>query len=126
MAGDEKVLKVWLSEAPFNIIAAQQKQLREQGIYSDGQILDIRGVDIVSSKLLEPNRIPVFVVGARVQEINLYRKTKTGELAAGSAEDIRLSTYAMVITRVPEDIDNPETEGWKILEFIRGGSRSFT
>ncbi|GME91962.1 unnamed protein product [[Candida] boidinii] len=124
--GDEKILKMWLSEAPFNIIAAQQKQLREQGLFSDGRILDVRGVDIVKFKMLEPSNIPVLVIGARVQEINLYRKVKTGELAAGSEEDILLSAYAMVLTRIPEEVDNKETEGWKILEFVRGGSRSFT
>lgn len=124
--GDEKVLKSWLSEAPFNIYAAKQKQLRDQGIFSDGKILDIRGVDIAAYKILEPNNIPVMVIGARVQEINLYRKFKTGELVAGSDEDILLSSYAMVVTRVPEEMDNPETEGWKVLEFVRGGSRQFT
>lgn len=124
--GDEKVLKNWLSEAPFNIYAAKQKQLRDQGIFSDGKILDIRGVDIVTYKMLEPNNIPVMVIGARVQEINLFRKFKTGELVAGSDEDILLSSYAMVVTRVPEEMDNPETEGWKVLEFVRGGSRQFT
>lgn len=124
--GDEEVLKKWLSEAPYNIYAAKQKQLRDQGIFSDGRILDIRGVDISSFKMLEPNNIPVMVIGARVQEINLFRKYKTGELVAGSDEDILLSGYAMVITRVPEEMDNPETEGWKVLEFVRGGSRSFT
>ena len=124
--GDEKVLKSWMSEAPFNIYAAKQKQLRDQGIFSDGKILDIRGVDIAAYKILEPNNIPVMVIGARVQEINLYRKFKTGELVAGSDEDILLSSYAMVVTRVPEEMDNPETEGWKVLEFVRGGSRQFT
>lgn len=124
--GDEKILKNWLSEAPFNIYAAKQKQLRDQGIFSDGKILDIRGVDIVSYKMLEPNNIPVMVIGARVQEINLFRKYKTGELVAGSDEDILLSSYAMVITRIPEEMDNAETEGWRVLEFVRGGSRSFT
>ncbi|KAG7835875.1 hypothetical protein KL941_000827 [Ogataea angusta] len=126
ITGEEKVLKTWLSEAPFNIIAAQQKQLRDQGLISDGRILDVRDVQIVSSRMLEPNQIPVFVVSARVQEVNLYRKAKTGEVVAGTEEDILLSAYALVITRVPEEIDNPETEGWKILEFVRGGSRKFT
>lgn len=124
--GDEAVLKNWFSEAPFNIYAAKQKQLRDQGIFSDGRILDIRGVDIASYKMLEPNNIPVMVIGARVQEINLFRKAKTGELVAGSDEDILMSSYAMVITRVPEEMDNPETEGWKVLEFVRGGSRAYT
>ncbi|ODV86778.1 hypothetical protein CANARDRAFT_27168 [[Candida] arabinofermentans NRRL YB-2248] len=126
ISGDEKVLKMWLSEAPFNIIAAQQKQTKSQGLFSDGRILDVRGVDVLSSKILEANQTPVFVVGARVQEINVYRRAKTGEVVAGTEDDILLSTYALVITRVPEEIDNPETEGWKILEFVRAGTRKYT
>lgn len=124
--GDEKVLKKWLSEAPFNVYAAQQKVFRQQQIFSDGRILDIRNVDIVSAKLLQPQDIPVLVVSCRAQEISLYRKLKTGEIAAGSEDNILMSTYAMVFTRDPEQIDDDETEGWKILEFVRGGSRQFT
>lgn len=124
--GDEKVLKLWLSEAPFNVVAAQQKQFKEQGLFSDGKILDIRGVDVVSSKLLPPNNVPVLVVGCRVQEINLYRKAKTGEVAAGTEENIMMSSYAMVLTRIPEEVDNKETDGWKVVELVRGASRQFT
>ncbi|EJS43309.1 tim44p [Saccharomyces arboricola H-6] len=124
--GDVKVLKKWFSEAPFNVYAAQQKIFKEQDVYADGRILDIRGVEIVSAKLLAPQDIPVLVVGCRAQEINLYRKKKTGEIAAGDEANIMMSSYAMVFTRDPEQVDDDETEGWKILEFVRGGSRQFT
>lgn len=123
--GEEEVLKTWFSEAPFNVYNAQQKIFREQGLFADGKILDIRGVEIVSAKLL-PSNIPVLVVGCRAQEIHLYRKAKTGEIAAGTESNIVMSSYAMVLTRVTEDVDNKETEGWKIMEFVRGGSRQFT
>ncbi|CCE62604.1 hypothetical protein TPHA_0C04530 [Tetrapisispora phaffii CBS 4417] len=124
--GDEVVLKKWFSEAPFNVYAAQQKELRKQQLFTDGRILDIRGVDIVSAKLLAPQDIPVLVVGCRAQELHLYRKVKTGELGAGDESNIMMSSYAMVFTRDPDNIDDDETEGWKILEFVRGGSRQFT
>lgn len=124
--GDEAVLKQWFSEAPYNVYAAQQKQFREQELFADGRILDIRGVEIVSAKLLPPQDIPVLVVGCRAQEIHLYRRAKTGEIAAGAESNILMSSYAMVFTRDPETVDDKETEGWKILEFVRGGSRQFT
>lgn len=124
--GDEKVLKKWFSEAPFNVYSAQQKAFREQQLFPDGRILDIRGVEIVSAKMLPPQDIPVLVVGCRAQEIHLYRKAKTGEVAAGHESNIMMSSYAMVFTRDPEQIDDEETEGWRILEFVRGGSRQFT
>lgn len=122
---DEEALKQWLGEAPFNVWKANNKQFVQQGLFSDGKILDIRGVDIVTCKNLQPSDIPVIVVSCRAQEIHLYRKIKTGEIAAGTEDHIQLSTYAMVFTRVPEEMDNNVTEGWKIIEFARGGSRPF-
>ena len=124
--GDEKVLKKWLTEAPFNVYEAQQKVFREQGLFSDGRILDIRNVEIVSAKLLQPQDIPVLVVSCRAQEINLYKRIKTGEIAAGSESNILMSTYVMVFARDVDHIDDEETEGWQILEMVRGGSRPFT
>lgn len=122
---DEKVLKLWLSEAPFNVWQANNKQFIQQGLFSDSKILDIRGVEVVTCKSLQPNDTPVIVVSCRAQEIHLYRKAKTGEVAAGTEDHIQMSTYAMVFTRVPEEMDNEETEGWKVIEFARGGSRPF-
>ncbi|PVH14428.1 uncharacterized protein CXQ87_002562 [Candidozyma duobushaemuli] len=122
---DAEVLKSWLSEAPFNVWQANNKQFIQQGLFSDGRILDIRGVDIVTCKNLQPNDTPVIVVSCRAQEVHLYRKAKTGEVAAGTPDHIQMSTYAMVFTRVPEEMDNDVTEGWKVIEFARGGSRPF-
>ncbi|KAI5959077.1 TIM44 [Candida pseudojiufengensis] len=122
---ESKILKEWFSEAPYNVWEANNKQFIQQGLYSDSRILDIRGVDIVTCKSLQPNDIPVVVVSCRAQEIHLYRKAKTNEIAAGTEDHIQLSTYAMVLTRIPEEFDNPTTEGWKIVEFARGGSRPF-
>lgn len=122
---DERVLKQWLSEAPFNVWQANNKQFVQQGLFSDGKILDIRGVDIVTCKNLQPNDTPVIVVSCRAQEIHLYRKAKTGEIAAGTEDHIQMSTYAMVFTRIPENMDNHVTDGWKVIEFARGASREF-
>lgn len=124
--GDEETLKVWLSEAPFNIWAASAKQYKEAGLYSAGRVLDIRGVDILSSKLLPPQDVPVFVIGCRAQEVHMYKNIKTDEITAGMEDHIQQSTYAMVITRIPENIDDPETKGWQILELVRGQTRDFT
>lgn len=122
---DGAVLKEWFSEAPYNVWEANNKQFIQQGLFSDGKILDIRGVEIVTCKMLQPNDTPVIVASCRAQEVNLYRKAKTNEIAAGTEDHIQLSTYAMVFSRIPEEFSNPTTEGWKIVEFARGGSRPF-
>lgn len=122
---DEEILKNWLSEAPFNVWKATNKQFVQQGVFSDSKILDIRGVEVVTCKLLQPSDVPVIVVSCRAQEIHLYRNVKSGKIAAGTEDNIQLSTYALVLTRNPEEFDNTVTDGWKVLEFARGGSRPF-
>ena len=50
------------------------------------------------------------------QEMLLFRNAKTGELAAGMEDRVQLVTYAIGITRMPEDVNNPETRGWRLIE----------
>jgi|SRR5579859_7139928 len=101
------------------------KPSQEMGLRPDGQVLDIRGVDIVSARLLPPADIPVFIIGFRTQEIHVYRDVKTGEIKAGVEDRIQQVTYAMVVTRIPEDIFHPETGGWKVVEFSRQTARDY-
>ncbi len=122
--GDRKVLQTWLSEAPFNIWSANAKDYITRGLVSAGRILDIRGVDIITAKILEPNT-PVFVIGCRAQEIHLFKDAKTLEVKAGREDEVMMSTYAMVLTRVPEEMSSEETRGWRILELARGQSRKW-
>ncbi|KAK9475144.1 uncharacterized protein V1510DRAFT_410144 [Dipodascopsis tothii] len=124
--GEAETLKMWLSEAPYNIWSANAKQYMEAGLVSGGRVLDIRGVDIMNAKILPPSDVPVFVIGCRAQEVHIYRNAKTGELAAGTEDHIQMSTYAMVLTRIPEELDDPETKGWRILELVRGQTRDWT
>ncbi|KAK9382041.1 uncharacterized protein V2V93DRAFT_366261 [Kockiozyma suomiensis] len=123
---DDEALKHWLSEAPYNIWHASAKQFKEAGLYSASRVLDIRNVDIASAKILPPSDIPVVVISARAQEIHIYKNLKTNEIAAGTVDHIQQSTYAMVLTRIPEEMDDPETNGWRILELVRGQTRDWT
>lgn len=126
LRGDQEVLKQWFSEASFNVWNQTTKEYREKHLYSAGRILDVRGADIVQTKMLQPAEIPVYVVSARVQETNCYKSIKTDEVVAGIPDQILMSAYVMVITRIPEEMENPETNGWKILEFVRGKSQEWT
>ncbi|GLI73410.1 protein translocase subunit [Penicillium ochrochloron] len=114
--GDVETLKLWLSDAQFSVYAALAKQYTTAGLKSDGRILDIRGVDISNARLLEPGEIPVFVVTCRAQEVHVYRNVKTSELAAGMEDKVQLVTYAIGLTRIPEEVSNPETRGWRLIE----------
>ncbi|KAH9809542.1 Essential component of the PAM complex, partial [Teratosphaeria destructans] len=116
VTGDVDTLKVWLSAAQFQVYSALMHQYTTAGLKSDGKILDIRGVDVLSARMLEPGEIPVFVIMCRTQEVHVYRNKKTGELAAGMEDKVQQVTYAIGVTRVPEDVANPETRGWKLIE----------
>lgn len=114
--GDSETLKLWLSDAQYSVYAALAQQYTTLGLKSDGRIVDIRGVDIANARMLEPGDIPVFVITCRTQEVHVYRNAKTQELAAGMEDRVQLVTYAIGVTRIPEDVNNPETRGWRMIE----------
>lgn len=122
--GDVKTLTHWMSEAPLSVYAAQQKYYTEQGLYPDTQILDIRDIDIANSKIL-PGDIPVFVISLRVQEIPIYRNIKDNEISAGNDSNIMQAAYVVALTRDIENLHDEVSEGWKVIEFAKGQSRSF-
>lgn len=113
--GDTETLKLWLSTPQFQVYEALMKQYTTAGLKSDGKILDIRHVDILNARLLE-NEIPVFIITCRTQEVHVYKDRKTGGLMAGMDDKVQLVTYAIGVTRIPEDVNNPETRGWRLIE----------
>ncbi|KAK3299996.1 uncharacterized protein B0H64DRAFT_333217 [Chaetomium fimeti] len=119
--GDVETLKLWLSEAQYSVYEALTKQYLQAGLKSDGKILDIRGVDILRARMLDPGEIPVFIVTCRTQEVHVYRNAKSGELAAGMEDKVQLVTYAIGVTRIAEDVNNPETRGWRLIEMQKSG-----
>ncbi|KHJ33693.1 putative mitochondrial import inner membrane translocase subunit tim44 [Erysiphe necator] len=119
--GDSETLKLWLSAAQFHVYDALSKEYTIAGLKSDGRILDIRNVEILSARILEPGSVPVFILSCRTQEVHVYRKIKTNELAAGMEDRIQLVTYAIGVTRIQEDIQNPETRGWRLIELQKSG-----
>ncbi|OCL01539.1 Tim44-domain-containing protein [Glonium stellatum] len=114
--GDVETLKLWLSAAQYQVYAALMQQYTTAGLKSDGRILDIRHVDILSARMLEPGEVPVFIITCRTQEVHVYRNAKSNELAAGMDDKVQQVTYAIGVTRIPEDVNNPETRGWRLIE----------
>lgn len=119
--GDTETLKLWLSAAQYSVYEALTKQYLQAGMKSDGRILDIRNVDILRARMLDPGDVPVFIITCRTQEVHVYRNAKSGQLAAGMEDKVQLVTYAIGITRVPEDVNNPETRGWRLIEMQKSG-----
>lgn len=122
--GDVETLKVWLSAAQFQVYSALMHQYTTAGLKSDGRILDIRHVDVLNARILDPGEIPVFIITCRTQEVHVYRNSKTNELAAGMEDRVQQVTYAIGVTRIPEDVSNPETRGWRLIE-LQKSSRNY-
>ncbi|KAG4306304.1 hypothetical protein PORY_000292 [Pneumocystis oryctolagi] len=123
--GDAETLKLWLSEASYQVWFATAKEYIFQGLISDGKVLDIRGVDVISYRILPPNDIPCLIISFRTQEIHLYRNAKSKELVAGNENFIQEVTYAVAFTRILDEIPNIETKGWKIIDFIKYAATFF-
>ena len=119
--GDVETLKLWLSAAQFQVYSALMQQYTTAGLKSDGRILDIRHVDILNARMLEPGEIPVFIITCRTQEVHVYRNAKTNELAAAMEDRVQLVTYAIGVTRLPDEVNNPETRGWRMIELQKAG-----
>ena len=122
--GDAETLKLWLSEPQYQVYIALMRQYTTAGLKSDGKILDIRAVDVLQARMLEPADVPVFIVTCRTNEVHVYRNVKTGELAAGQEDKVQQVTYAIGVTRLEEDVNNPETRGWRLIE-LQKSARDF-
>jgi mitochondrial import inner membrane translocase subunit TIM44 len=118
---DTKTLKLWLSDAQLSVYDAETKRFAENHLKADGRVLDIRHVDIVSARVLEPGDIPVLVITFRTQELHIYRHIKTNAIMAGLEDRVRQMTYVIGITRIAEDVNNPETRGWRLIELYKNG-----
>ncbi|KAM0786344.1 hypothetical protein ACM66B_001816 [Microbotryomycetes sp. NB124-2] len=115
---DQATLKEWCSEATFNVLMATLQGSVSPSLISESRVLDIRNLDIMSSKILE-NDLHVFVVAWRTQEVLAYRDIKTGQIAAGDEDRIQQVGYVAVFTRKEEELDNKVTGGWKIIDMAR-------
>jgi import inner membrane translocase subunit TIM44 len=49
----------------------------------------------------------------------LFRNAKTAEVVVGAENKVEQCTYVAVLTRVPEELDNELTGGWKVVEVRR-------
>lgn len=103
----------------------------KQGLISESKVLDIRQVDvrvlfliyslademrqIADAKILE-NDVPVFLISFATQEVMIFRNAKTKEVAVGAEDKVEQCTYVAAITRIPEELDDELTGGWKVVE----------
>ncbi|RUS21514.1 hypothetical protein BC937DRAFT_92448 [Endogone sp. FLAS-F59071] len=122
LKGDSEILREWCSEASYNVLTAVLQAQLQQGLVSDCKILDLRDVDLVTAKILD-NDVPVLVLSYRTQEVILFRNRVTQEIVYGKEDHIEQVTYACVLTILPENVQNPITGGWRVMEMAKHDSR---
>ena len=118
----------------YNVLWATMEHFLRQGLISDSKVLDIRQVDVsfyvfssidssflhlhlqvADAKILE-NDVPIFLISFATQEMMLFRNALTREIVVGAENKVEQCTYVAAITRVPEELDNELTGGWKVVE----------
>ncbi|CAM0143157.1 protein translocase subunit [Umbelopsis sp. WA50703] len=122
LKGDTETLKLWCSEATYNVLTAIAQAQTQQGLVSDCRIQDLRDVDLVTAKILD-NDVPVLVLSFRTQEVILFRNAISKEIVFGQEDHIEQVTYACVLTKQPEDLQNPITGGWRVIDMAKHDSR---
>ncbi|TKY88921.1 hypothetical protein EX895_002162 [Sporisorium graminicola] len=118
------LLRQWCGEATFNLLMATIDPYLSKGLLPEGRLLDLKQVEILQAKVLE-NNVPVLVVSFTTQELMFFKDPKTGEVKAGNDSQPDLCRYAMVLTRVEEELDNQVTGGWKVVELARRGQAAY-
>ncbi|KAG8782109.1 protein translocase subunit [Serendipita sp. 401] len=124
LSADKDSLKMWCGEATYNVLWATLETYLKQGLISDSKVLDIRQVDVTAGKVLE-NNIPVLIVTCTTQEVLIFRDPKTKEIIVGQEDRVEQCTYGAILTRIPEEMDNQLTGGWKVVEMARRAARAY-
>ncbi|KAL1918650.1 uncharacterized protein VTP21DRAFT_2672 [Calcarisporiella thermophila] len=122
LKGDAQTLREWCSEATYNVLTAGIQAQIQQGLVSDCRILDLRNVELVTAKVLD-NDVPVLVLSFQTQEVILFRNRLTREIVYGKEDHIEQVTYACVLTMREEDLQNPTTGGWRVIDMAKHDSR---
>lgn len=118
------LLRQWCGEATFNVLMATIDPYVQRGAILNGRLLDLKNVEILQARMLE-NDVPVVVVSFSSQELLYFKDAKTGEILAGREDQADLCRYAIVLTRLEEEMDNEITGGWKVVELARRGQAAF-
>lgn len=125
LAGDLATLRVWCSEAMFNMLKANFESQLKPGCRLEGRVLDMRHLELVTAKLLDTT--PVVVFSFYTQQIS-YMRDAAGEIVEGAEDRIENVLYVMALAKEEPSSTgqvNAVTQGWRLVELAirdRNGS----
>lgn len=112
LKGDLDILRDWCHDAAYGVLSALIEQDRSKGLSTESRILDLRHVDVLLAKMMEPG--PVLVVSFQAQQHILVRDSQR-QIIDGGEDHIENIHYIWALCR-DQSIYEP-TAAWRILEF---------
>eukprot|EP00053_Salpingoeca_punica_P007822 m.71115 g.71115 ORF g.71115 m.71115 type:complete len:397 (-) comp14345_c0_seq1:251-1441(-) len=119
LAGDLNTLKEWCSETCYSMMAAQIEQRKQAGLSLDGQILDLRNVDLLVGKVMEQG--PVLMFSFITQQVMVVRDA-SGAVREGGEDKIERALYVIAMRRDQTQYD--PNHAWQVMDFGMQGATS--
>ncbi|CAG8536440.1 12192_t:CDS:2 [Ambispora leptoticha] len=120
--GDVETLRIWCSEAAFNVMTQGFQAQQQQGLISDSKILDLRNLDLYGAKVLD-NDIPVLLLQYNTQEIIVFRDRITKEIVYGKEDAVEQASYICALTIQEDRVTDPITNGWRVMDMAKSSSQ---
>ncbi len=118
VSGDLMALRMWSSEAMFNVLKANFEAQLKPNCHFEGKILDLRQVELVTCKLIDGT--PIVVFSFNTQQITYMRNRATGEIVEGAEDAIDNVLYVIAMAKeaptVPGRYTNSTTQDWRLIE----------
>lgn len=74
LTADLPTLKIWCSEATFNVLKANFESQLRPGVVFSGRVLDLRGLELVTAKVLDDR--PVLVFSFNTQQTSVVKDAR--------------------------------------------------
>ncbi|XP_078488635.1 mitochondrial import inner membrane translocase subunit TIM44 [Ciona intestinalis] len=109
--GNEKIVKDWCSEAPYNQLMFPVKQAQQIGCRYQLTTVDLDHVDIAGATKVDQG--PVLVISFQTQQIMVVRNKK-GDIVEGDSDQIMKVFHVWALCRDVEEMDR--RAAWKIID----------
>lgn len=111
MAGDKDTLRDWCSDACYNFLCARIDERDRSGIKDNSRILDVRGVELLLSKIVDEN--PVLIMGFSAQQLKCVRD-RSGAIIEGGEDHIERVMYVFAMRRKQDEFH--PLRAWQLME----------
>uniref|UniRef100_H2Z0R5 Mitochondrial import inner membrane translocase subunit TIM44 n=1 Tax=Ciona savignyi TaxID=51511 RepID=H2Z0R5_CIOSA len=109
--GNDKIVKDWCSEAPYNQLMFPAKQAQQIGCKYELTTVDLDHIDIAGATKVDQG--PVLVISFQTQQIMVVRNKK-GEVVEGNSDQIMRVYHVWALCRDIEELDR--MAAWKIID----------